>query len=688
MRRRRVGVFIACALAALATGSVAAASAQAEPALTLSTHSAGTLGSGAELKLSSSNFVLSGTNGSIECEENVFSGRLATNGSSTDQATIETAALQGNFNGHAGSCKNTTGKGQALLTVKSLPLPAYFTATGSFKAVPLIVTVTYPTAGPLECTFILKALQGQFSVSGPLSVHLLKTPYKLQSGNGVACSKGGDATGTFAVTSGGESVESSLGGGGSPGTVEGVIDDSASSPLANIPVSVCNYETSVCEHTETNSSGHYSVGGLAEGVYEISAEPRGGSNYGAASSERVAVAGNTVVEDFTLQEAGGVTGRVTETMGNPVSGAIVSICGEGEECYEATTNLNGEYSVSGVVDGEYEATVSAVGFGEGYSIPFKVVGTATTTVNISAPTPEVLPHGTKVEGFGEETIGGVNVPVINWGVETPMTTEACVHGTVKVKITGVNVSTGLTETSPEVTFTETPTSSGKFSGNLPRVYPIHGEGKVTIDVTNCEHSSEEGASEFTIYIDPSGTVVDGDDGNAPLAGATVTLLSAPRASGPFTAVPNGSVVMSPSNRANPSTTNAAGEFGWNTVAGHYEVRATDSGCGTTTTPSFKVPPPALNLELVLHCVLRIDTTSLPEATRGTPYEVHLAASGESPPFKWYKVGKLPKGLKLKDGVLSGTISPSKVAPGIYPVAVKVKDHAKRETTTTFMLKVN
>ena len=37
-------------------------------------------------------------------------------------------------------------------------------------------------------------------------------------------------------------------------------------------------------------------------------------------------------------------------------------------------------------------------------------------------------------------------------------------------------------------------------------------------------------------------------------------------------VPNGSAVMSPANRINPDTTSAAGIFGWDAIAGYYEVR--------------------------------------------------------------------------------------------------------------------
>ncbi|HVF04204.1 MAG TPA: PxKF domain-containing protein [Frankiaceae bacterium] len=107
------------------------------------------------------------------------------------------------------------------------------------------------------------------------------------------------------------------------------------------------------------------------------------------------------------------------------------------------------------------------------------------------------------------------------------------------------------------------------------------------------------------YIDPSGTVVD-TDGN-PISGATVRLAVSPTMDGPYTLVPDGSVLMSPANRTNPGITGDAGTFAWDVLAGWYTVEATKPGCtgvdggaGANTGP-LQIPPPALGLELVLDC---------------------------------------------------------------------------------------
>jgi Putative Ig domain/FG-GAP repeat len=88
--------------------------------------------------------------------------------------------------------------------------------------------------------------------------------------------------------------------------------------------------------------------------------------------------------------------------------------------------------------------------------------------------------------------------------------------------------------------------------------------------------------------------------------------------------------------------------------------------------------------------LHVETTELPTATRGTAYSTQLAVSGGTPPYKWKKVGKLPKGLKLtKNGIIQGAPS-SKLAPGSYPVGVEVSDSEKPKHSATAMLtlKVN
>jgi hypothetical protein len=108
-----------------------------------------------------------------------------------------------------------------------------------------------------------------------------------------------------------------------------------------------------------------------------------------------------------------------------------------------------------------------------------------------------------------------------------------------------------------------------------------------------------------IFVDPSGTVDTTTAGGTmvPVAGATVTLSLEDPSTSTFAVVPNGSDVMSPANRTNPQTTGADGSFGWDTLAGTYQVSAAATGCTQTSASTLTetVPPPATGLVLSLDC---------------------------------------------------------------------------------------
>ncbi len=103
------------------------------------------------------------------------------------------------------------------------------------------------------------------------------------------------------------------------------------------------------------------------------------------------------------------------------------------------------------------------------------------------------------------------------------------------------------------------------------------------------------------YHDPSGVVSAQQGGSTfPLPGASVTLNAGPTTSGPFTAVPNGSAVMSPTNQNNPTTTDGTGMYMWDVVSGYYQVHAHDAACANdATSGSLTVPPPATGVDLTL-----------------------------------------------------------------------------------------
>jgi len=88
---------------------------------------------------------------------------------------------------------------------------------------------------------------------------------------------------------------------------------------------------------------------------------------------------------------------------------------------------------------------------------------------------------------------------------------------------------------------------------------------------------------------------------------------------------------------------------------------------------------------------QITTTSLPPATRGVSYSAQLEAANGAAPYKWKKIGKLPKGLKSSSsGLLSGTPKTKHVNAGTYTFTAqatthKSKGHPKQTATQSLTL---
>jgi hypothetical protein len=288
--------------------------------------------------------------------------------------------------------------------------------------------------------------------------------------------------------------------------------------------------------------------------------------------------------------AGGIIRGVVSGPGGPLANAPVQAClVTGSSCRNGITNATGNYQLVGATPGSYNLTVFSPA---GSSLTPETVlginvvqgGIHVIDVTLAGPTP--LPGGTT---FGGATSG---IPSTVVGRATPITTTGCSGGAGTFTITGTygGVYNG--------TLTEGPT--GTYSGVA--TIPFTGPASVSITIEGCP------PIEFNIYIDPSGFVRT--TGGAGIPGATVTLYrSDTGAPGSFVQVPDGSAIMSPSNRTNPDTTDATGHFGWDTIAGFYTVRATSDGCHAPGDPGqafvetavLTIPPPVFDIDLRLEC---------------------------------------------------------------------------------------
>ncbi len=120
--------------------------------------------------------------------------------------------------------------------------------------------------------------------------------------------------------------------------------------------------------------------------------------------------------------------------------------------------------------------------------------------------------------------------------------------------------------------------------------------------------------------------------------------------------------------------NVANLCAWTLVCTNANIHANDTGhakiaAAFTTAITAEMPPPS------------ITTASLPAGNLGTGYSVTLAATGGTAPYRWKKIGKLPRGLRLKaaTGVISGT--PKRLV-GTFSFQIQVRDKGRPKSIAT------
>jgi HYR domain/Nidogen-like len=359
--------------------------------------------------------------------------------------------------------------------------------------------------------------------------------------------------------------------------------------------------------------------------------------------------------------------------GNPLGGAFVQACSF-STCQTTQSSSTGNYVFTGLADGLYTLTAYPPGSGlnSGGIAGLAISGANTLDpedITLTGPTPP--PPGTTLGPLNGSSGG---IPVVYWHTDLTLTTDGCVGGTGTWTVIG----TGWTTSGAMV---ETPPGSGHYVGTIPAFYPNHGNAHIAIALS-CGTTVA-----FDIYIDPSGTVVD--QNGHPVGGATVTLYRADD-SGTFSPVPDGSAIMSPANRHNPDTTDAAGHFGWDVIAGLYRVRASAPDChapGDPGTPfvqsaTLTIPPPVTDLRLTLECVRR-DTTP-PAIT--VPADITAEATGPGGASVSYTAAAVDD----TDGPVPVTCSPpsgSTFALGDTLVTCTARDAAGNEAQATFHVRV-
>jgi hypothetical protein len=289
---------------------------------------------------------------------------------------------------------------------------------------------------------------------------------------------------------------------------------------------------------------------------------------------------------------GTLAGQVVDQGEVPVDGARIEACrSDVVASCRLTVTQNGGFGFARLPVGTYQVRAfpptgsnAAVASGS-----VTIAEDETATIELVLTIPQGPPEGITV---GTGSVGG-GLPTLVVGRPEPITVAGCETAPTFQVLSGGEVVP--IEVDGQTVTEATMTADG--AGGWSAEFTVNIVGLIEIVVDRDEACG--GPASFNAYIDPSGVVVDRT--GAPREGAIVTLTRSTSPGGPFTVVPDGDSIMSPSNRTNPDTTGADGRFAWDVIAGYYVVTASLPGCGTASTDVLPVPPPQLDLVIELPC---------------------------------------------------------------------------------------
>jgi Carboxypeptidase regulatory-like domain len=139
------------------------------------------------------------------------------------------------------------------------------------------------------------------------------------------------------------------------GSISGTVTSAANGAgLGNVFVSITG---PVSEFTSTEANGHYTIGELPPGTYSIEFTANGGEFIGQTQQTTV-TEGIASQVNAALKQGGKISGRVTDAYTHNGLGKIFVEAFSSSGSGEATTNDNGEYTVTGLPSGSYKVEYS------------------------------------------------------------------------------------------------------------------------------------------------------------------------------------------------------------------------------------------------------------------------------------------------------------------------------------------
>jgi len=153
-----------------------------------------------------------------------------------------------------------------------------------------------------------------------------------------------------------------------------------------------------------DANGFYRIEGLPAGRYTLAVSGAGFAN---ATQSVDAVEGRTVRQDFALTDddasnTGDISGRVTLAGGGAAVGVTLRVTAGPSTGQSATTDAQGEYTLSGLPEGTYSLRITRAGSRERTETGVEVTAGETTTLNVAL---EGVVNGGTLEGTVRNTSG-------------------------------------------------------------------------------------------------------------------------------------------------------------------------------------------------------------------------------------------------------------------------------------------
>ena len=244
-----------------------------------------------------------------------------------------------------------------------------------------------------------------------------------------------------------------------------VIDASTHSGIANIQVNALGSSGNPVGFATTDLSGNYTVSGLSTGSYRVEFSAGFGGNYIAqfyngkstlATADPVSVTAGTTTPDINaaLQQGGQITGTVIDasTHSGIANIQVNALGSSGNPVGFATTDLSGNYTVSGLSTGSYRVEFSA-GFGGNYIAQFYNGKSTLATADAVSVT-------------AGSTTSGIDAALQTGGQISGVVTDASTHSgiaNIQVAVLGSSgnfVGSGLTAS--DGTYTVSGLSTGSY----------------------------------------------------------------------------------------------------------------------------------------------------------------------------------------------------------------------------------